>query len=170
MLPCSNDEQKGGESEPLIPWKGEPAIHSPFCYAKGGASPPAAWAPPRELIGSWLRGRVLCPLRLRPLLLVVRCSSTPLHSHRAPAFLFLFLVHWRHQASSSPPRRRLHPPARHIVLSHHAPRCSPHSWRSVTRSRPVARAAVAGSGSADASPVPLTSALHGLRRELLLSL
>jgi hypothetical protein len=30
----------------------ETAVYSLFCYAKGGASPPAAWALPRELICS----------------------------------------------------------------------------------------------------------------------
>jgi len=95
-----------------------------FCYAKGGASPPATWAPPRELIGSWWRGKVLSPLRLRPLLLIVRCSSTPLHSHRAPAFLFLILGLW-------PPllRRSSSTPAASSrssqTVSQTARRCSP---------------------------------------------
>ena len=163
MLPCSNDEQEEGESEPLIPWKGEPAVHSPFCYAKGGASPPAAWAPPRGVDWFLVTGQSARPASSpsappgRPVLLHSAplapspCVSLPVPGPPTPP------------ASSSPPRRRLHLPARHIVLSHHASRCSPHHRRSMTRSHPVARAAVAGSGSADASPVPLTSALASRR-------
>jgi len=106
--------RRGGASTPvpLLLRHGSPARAVP----PSGQNLDAGGRGPQRHLADDTGATCSFPLRLRPLLPPVRCSSTPLKSHHAPGFLFLILVPMTPPASSRPPHRRLHSPAPRTML------------------------------------------------------